>query len=333
MAAVVNSRSSAVTSAATHERPARPAAAAAARVARAEALVGLLGAAASLFVVMRLVETWRVTPHTASHLISVLGVTLSYPVANFAALVVLALALLGLAVTARAMIAAIRELVADRRFRRAATAHPSPLGPEALVVDDERPLAFCAGLIRPRVYVSSAALELLDEDALAAVLLHERQHARRRDPLRLAAGRVLAGALFYVPGLRGLVRHQQALAEISADEHAVEAAGGDRSALARAMLTFLEVPEAGGVDPARVDHLLGETPAWRFPFGVCVAAVAGLLTLIAVAILAAQVAAGAATLAPPFLSSQPCVVVLAMIPAALAVGVRRHVRRVARRAP
>jgi hypothetical protein len=38
--------------------------------------------------------------------------------------------------------------------------------------------------------------------------------------------------------------------------------------------------------------------------------------LVALAALAAHAAAGSATLAPPFLSSQPCIAVLAMIPAA-----------------
>jgi hypothetical protein len=37
----------------------------------------------------------------------------------------------------------------------------------------------------------------------------------------------------------------------------------------------------------------------------------------AVAVLAGRVASGSATLAPPFVSHQPCVAVLAMIPAAV----------------
>ena len=45
-------------------------------------------------------------------------------------------------------------------------------------------------------------------------------------------------------------------------------------------------------------------------------AAVALSLLVALAVLAAHTAAGSATLAPPFLSSQPCVVVLAMIPAA-----------------
>jgi hypothetical protein len=168
------------------------------------------------------------------------------------------------------------------------------------------------------VYFSSGALELLDEPALAAVLAHERHHARRHDPLRLACGRVLAAGLFFIPAMRGLVQRQHALAEISADEAAVLSAGGDRAALAGAMLSFSQGSDADalGIDPERIDYLLGDRPQWRFPVALCLGAAVALSLLIALAVLAAHTAAGSATLAPPFLSSQPCVAVLAMIPAA-----------------
>ena len=87
-----------------------------------------------------------------------------------------------------------------------------------------------------------APLALLDDAALSTVLAHERQHARRRDPLRLAAGRVLARALFFLPGLGDLVERQQALAELSADESAVNDLPANRSALARAMVSFSDTP-------------------------------------------------------------------------------------------
>jgi Zn-dependent protease with chaperone function len=168
------------------------------------------------------------------------------------------------------------------------------------------------------VYVSTGAIELLDAPALAAVLAHERQHARRHDPLRLACGRVLLAGLFFIPALGRLARRQHALAELSADEAAVLTAGGDRAALASAMLSFSQAggANAPGIDPERVDYLLGEPVHWGLPVSLCLGAGAALAVLIALAVLAAHAAVGSATLAPPFLSSQPCVAVLAMIPAA-----------------
>src|SRR5581483_7297538 len=80
--------------------PSMTATVAAARVSRAGALLGTGGLAASGVVVWRLTETWSVTPAAASHRISVLGQRLTYPAANLGAVVVVGLALAGLAVIA-----------------------------------------------------------------------------------------------------------------------------------------------------------------------------------------------------------------------------------------
>jgi hypothetical protein len=276
--------------------------------------------------VWRLLLSWHVTPHAAAHNVSILGQRLSYPAANLDAIVILVLAAAGLVAVARTIVGSVQELAADRSFRRGLAA--SRRLDDALVIDDERPQAFCAGLFHPRVYVSSGAVALLDESALDAVLAHEAHHARCRDPLRLAVGRVLADSLFFVPGLNELVRRQQDLAELGADESAINRAPGHRSALARAMLTFSDSSgptDQVGIDPRRVDHLLGEAPSWRFPTLLCVAA-AGVIALVgAIALLVGHLAIGSATLAPPFFSRQPCVVVLSLIPALGLMGV--HVGR------
>lgn len=297
--------------------PQQPAAVATTRIFGASVLLGLLGLASTVFVVTRLFESWRVSSEPASHVVSIFGARLSYPAANAGAIVVTVLAGLGLLMAGAAAWRLVRELLADRSFRRALASSPSAPFDGAWVITDERPQAFCAGLLRPRVYFSTGALELLDPPALTAVLAHERHHARRHDPLRLACGRVLAAGLFFIPGMRRLIQRQDALAEISADEAAVLTAGVERSGLASAMLSFSQASstDALGIDPERVDYLLGERPQWRFPVALCLGIVAALSLLVAAAVLAAHTAAGSATLAPPFLSSQPCVAILAMIPA------------------
>ena len=54
-------------------------------------------------------------------------------------------------------------------------------------------------------------------------------------------------SLFFMPGLRELIRRHQALAELSADESAVNAGEENRSALAEAMLSFSGESESGEV--------------------------------------------------------------------------------------
>lgn len=314
----------------------RPAAAAAARTSRLELLLGVLGLASLAFVVVRLAERWRVTPHVTSHQISLLGQRFSYPAANVAAIVILVAALLGLSVIALVVVGVVRELASSRRFGRRIGATSLQQHQGVLVFEDDRPRAFCAGLLKPQVYVSSGAVKRLDETALKAILLHERHHALRHDPLRLAIGRVLTRALFFLPGLRQLAIQQQALSELSADESAIEASAENRSALARAMLSFSDIPGEGGsagIDPGRVDQLLGERSSLRFPAGLCVAGMSVVALIVAIAVLVGQIANGSATLAPPFLSSQPCVVVLAMIPASLGLIAWRFTRRQQARRP
>jgi hypothetical protein len=320
------------------ERPStaqdRPAAIAATRVSRASLALGALGLASAIFVIVRLLETWRVGSRAAGHQISILGLSLSYPTANVDAIVIMLLAALGAAVTFLVVRGTVRELAASRRFHYLLGEQVVQALDGALVIADPEPRAFCAGLLRPQVYVSTGALTILDEEALGAVLAHERHHARRHDPLRLAAGRVLAQALFFLPELGDLVERQQALAELSADESAVNAAAANRSALARAMLSFSDAPGAenlAGIDPARVDYLLGDSPSWRFPALLCAAATSVIALLAAVAVLAGQLASGSATLALPVLSRQPCIVVLAAIPLVLGVFAAAWRRRVALR--
>jgi BlaR1 peptidase M56 len=293
-----------------------------ARVSRAGLLLGALGLGTSLFVIVRLFEAWHVAPRAHSHQISILGVTLAYPAANADAIVILALAVAGFVVIGIAVLAAAQEIAGAIRLGRRLKAARPVRSDRALVIRDELPRAFCAGLFRPRIYVSSAALSLLDESALDAVLAHERHHAERRDPLRLATMRVIAKSLFFLPMLAELAHRQLSLAELSADENAVIAASGDRSALARAMLAFSDSGNTGegvGVDPTRVDYLLGEPQTWRFPALLCLTAASVLTLIAAVAALAGKLAAGSATLTLPFVSRQPCIVVLAMIPAAIAL--------------
>ncbi len=289
------------------------------RVSRAVVALGVIGAASFVTVFFRLFESWRISSHAASHHVSILGLTLSYPVANAGALIVLCLALLGAIVTATGVVAVARELRGARRLA-ARLAQFNPTSRDGvLVLDSERPEAFCAGLLRPRVYVTSGALAVLDDASLEAVLLHERHHMLRRDPLRLAVARVLGRALFFLPAMREMGQSQELLADVTADESALRSAGG-RSALAQAMLSFTHATAPAGstgIDPARVDHLLGESPSWRFPALTFAVAMALLATIVGVGILAGRAASGSATLAPPFLSTQPCVVMLALIPCAV----------------
>lgn len=85
------------------------------------------------------------------------------------------------------------------------------------------PLAFTAGLLRPRIYLSTGALAALGADELEAVLLHERAHLLRRDPLRVTVARAAASALFFVPLADALLRRYEVAKELDADRDVLAA--------------------------------------------------------------------------------------------------------------
>jgi hypothetical protein len=307
------------------ERPHGPAMAAATRVARVGMALSALGLGTSLLTIAMLASTWRVGPGAHLHVASIGGLRVSYPTANPEAIVVLLLALAGVGVASRVLGGAARELRAARRFDRAIAGAGIAELAGAVVIDDPAPRAFCAGLLRPTIYVTSGAIELLDAQALEVVLLHERHHAWRRDPLRLAVGRVVARALFFLPWLDRLHGHELSLAELGADERAVAAGPGNRSALARAMLSFTDASGGrAGIDPLRIDYLVGECPSWRMPASLCVAPLAATGLISTSLVLIGHHAAATATLALPFVSPHPCVLMLALITVAAGRIVQRR---------
>jgi Zn-dependent protease with chaperone function len=183
--------------------------------------------------------------------------------------------------------------------------------PWVVVIADPRPQAFCAGYLRPRVYISQAALDLLSDAELQAVLAHEHHHRRVRDPLRLASGRILTQALFFLPALRALFGRYSDLAELNADGAAVRTGAGGRAALASALLAL--DASGAGISPERVDSLLGGAVGWQRPWWLMSASFVSLSSLIAVTWTASGPASARATFNLPFLSSQPCLAILTLV--------------------
>jgi Peptidase family M48 len=258
---------------------------------------------------------------SGAHEVVVAGQLFTYPTVNVAAAVLLALAALGITVLTIVARASWRQRRAYMHFvRGVGLLGPLPGHPSVAMIDDPTPQAFCAGYLRPRVYVSAGALELLSSDELNAVLVHEDHHRALRDPLRMASARILSQALFFLPALRPLGERYSDLAELWADEAAIEAAG-QTAPLAAALLAFdAEAPPGvAGISAERVDSLLGKPPRWRLPSLLVVTSLIALALLITLLWRASGVASAQATFNLPFVASQPCMLILALLPL-LAVG-------------
>ena len=101
------------------------------------------------------------------------------------------------------------------------------------VVTTSDSYAWCYGLLRPRIYVTTGLLDALTSDELEAVLRHERYHLQRYDPLRTLFWTMCTAAGW------GAEEQRQAHVqrELAADREVVVA--GQRQALASALLKLL----------------------------------------------------------------------------------------------
>ena len=147
-----------------------------------------------------------------------------------------------------------------------------------------------------------------------------------RDPLRILLVTALGDALFFLPSLRRLRKRYSELAELAADEAALSAAG-DPSHLAAALLHFGEsgTPGVVGIDPERVDHLLGGAPRWEVPPSVIAGAFLPVAALLALVVTTAASTAGRTSLVQ--LAAQTCMIAMTAAPfvalAGLAIVGRR----------
>ena len=270
-----------------------------------------------------------VSSSRAGHL-TFAGQQFTHPYVNAAAAPLLALAVIGLVTLVRGLTALATEALSSRRFVRAMAARRPRRDGDVLVFDEATAQAFCAGLLRPQVYVSTGAVRALSGPQLGAVLAHERHHRRRRDPLRIALGRVLARALFFLPLVRRLHGRYCAMAELAADEAAIATAPGGSQTLAAALLAFADGgrPQAAvGIAPERVDQMLGRAPRWPLPAAVVAAALAASSLIAVLAWQLTALATVRASFSLPLLSAKPCVVMLALLPSAVSALAVAPLRR------
>jgi Zn-dependent protease with chaperone function len=237
------------------------------------------------------------------------GVILSYPTVNRAEWLLLGLAAVGASALTVACRAAWRQRSTYHEFLdRLEVVGQLEAHPTLKVLAGSRPEAFCAGYLRPTIYLSQGAVELLTAPELEAVLAHEHHHKRVHDPLRFALGAIFREALFFAPVMRSLHDRYADLAELNADRAAIGACRKRRSQLASALLAFetSASPGASGISPERVDALLGQPTRWRLPVPLVASSLGLLSALILLSWQAGRVASVRATFNLPLLSSQPC---------------------------
>jgi len=157
------------------------------------------------------------------------------------------------------------------------------------VTRDQAVYAFCAGLLRRRIYLSRGLVDLLTAAELEAVLRHERHHLRQHDPLRYFVADLLDRLAPLFPVLATLTSRMRINAELSADRAALTHTPVEilASALVKVMRAGtpttpqLAVASLSPTD-ARVATLLGRPVVMPFDWRDVVVSIGVVLTAAAV---------------------------------------------------
>lgn len=224
--------------------------------------------------------------------LAILGLTLAQPVLDRAAwppqpasasltafqtiAAVIGFTLAG-ATIARTGYVVTKELIWARRRRRshllALAFAGKPVGAfDATVVEHSVPAVYSlpAPDHRQAVVISTAALELLSAQELAAVVAHERGHLSHHHHQVIAVAGALGLAFPGVPLLSNARREIEILAEMAADDHARRGHGGDVLAAALLALATAPTPEhalgaSGHTVTSRLQRMLASTPPLARP--------------------------------------------------------------------
>lgn len=154
---------------------------------------------------------------------------------------------------------------------------PFPFLDRVTVFEGRQPLAFAAGFVKPKIYVSRGLVESLGENELQAVIRHEGRHQESKDPLKGLLVSFVSDFLFFLPVSRLLKNAYHLTEEMAADVRSVRSPA-EAADLASSLLRVRPLGGAGAsmfFDPvlARAKNLAGEPLRISAPFKKLVLAV------------------------------------------------------------
>lgn len=117
------------------------------------------------------------------------------------------------------------------------------LGERIVQIESAKLFAYCVGIKKPQIYISSGLVTQVNVKELEAILLHEKSHLDNHDPLVLTLLSLTQNIFPYFPILSDLIRNFRIEREIRADKFAVSQQG-DMQPLLSAMKKLLLVPDS-----------------------------------------------------------------------------------------
>src|SRR3989344_658713 len=93
---------------------------------------------------------------------------------------------------------------------------------KVVIVQNEKPFAFCFGIRHPKIYISTKLVALVTSSELKIILLHEKYHLEHHDALTLLVANIAASLFPFFPLLSDLIASYRTEREILADKAAVK---------------------------------------------------------------------------------------------------------------
>ncbi len=94
-----------------------------------------------------------------------------------------------------------------------------------IIFDNSRLMAFCLGVLNPKIYLSNQLLKSMSHSEIEAIILHEKQHILGKDNLLLLFLNLIKTAFFFFPIIGDFVNSIEIQKEIIADKVVVEETG------------------------------------------------------------------------------------------------------------
>jgi beta-lactamase regulating signal transducer with metallopeptidase domain len=91
---------------------------------------------------------------------------------------------------------------------------------EVITFRGEQPEAFCLGIFRPRIYISTGMIRIMNKAELATVLRHEQYHLSHQDPLIFLIAYITQSLFPFFPIVADLMSNYRTEREIMADKQA-----------------------------------------------------------------------------------------------------------------
>lgn len=148
---------------------------------------------------------------------------------------------------------------------------------QTYVIKSRKKFAFCLGIRKPKIYISTSLISQLSSSEVEAVLLHEKYHIRKHDTFTMIIATFADSIFPFFPLLGDLTQSYRIHREIEADKFAVNQVGDKGpliSALKKLLLhpsakivTVLAIAEQNTLEPRIYSLLNKQYPNKLFRFG------------------------------------------------------------------